>query len=293
MNLTLPANPSSCRTLPDAEFSRLKKTYPALWQDPRKTCPLCKKTGSFRAQLSGEIVTYDCSCVEQWKLHLWLLSAGIGHHYQKIAWHNLTRASEKALAGARDYLKTQGYDNGMGLTLWSPNRGTGKTSLGTLVMKYVMSQGIDCYSIQFSQMLDAFTAGWRSEEERAWYSRRIRNAGVLFVDEIGKEYQGAKTVVDGAQEITGSRSRFAETMVGSLLRERVAHDAPTIIGTNYTPAQIETGYGSDLVELLTESNIAVECSGPNYRPTFLAEKIEQTTQGLVQPFTIGLEQLSS
>lgn len=280
MTLALPPNPEHCQTLTDAEFSRLKRTHPNLWRDPNKTCLLCRKTGSFQARLGGEIVTYDCNCIEQWKLHLWLLNAGIGHRYQKIAWRDLTEASSEAKGEIEQYLNiAQGYTNGVGLTLWSPERGTGKTSLGTLVLKWAMSQGLyGCYSIQFTRMLDAFTAGWRSKEDRDWFTARILNAGVLFIDEIGKEHKG--------------RSEVAETMVESLLRERVASDAPTILATNYTSEQIKTGYGSDVVGLLSESNISIECPGSNYRMAHAQQTVVYANQGLVQPFTIGFKVLA-
>ena len=272
-------NPIGCRSLTDPEASRLQSQDAHLWLTPKTTCLTCTKeshggVATFRTREYGEIVTYDCSCMEQWKLHRWLLNAGVDKRYQRFSWDDATHVNGDAQSAVMRYVVNapSQISRGDGLTLWSEGRGTGKTLLASLLLKGLMADGHDGYFTQFNEMLENYTAGWRNQDERAWFTRRVRNAGVLVVDDMGRENKG--------------RANITESMFDTVIRARVAACKPTIITTNYTPDQLFQGYGSNVMSLLNEVNSYVEVSGIDYRPVVREQRVQDGLDGIVYPIVV-------
>lgn len=281
MNRQLAALPPGVRSLTNPETVRLRQQYPNLWADPAKSCITCtfETTGTktFYARPTPRAAPdlYDCNCLDQWKLHRWMLSAGIGTRYQRLSWEDAAGTHSAAQEAVLEYTSNISalMSKGNGLTLWSPNRGTGKTLLAALAFKHVLAQGADGYFTQFNEMLDSFTAGWRNEEERSWFIRRVRNAGFLVNDDMGREHQG--------------RSAVAEAMFDTVIRARVASAAPSFVTTNYTPAEMHQGYGSNVLSLLSEVNVEIEVPGVDFRPTMAAQDAQDARDGVVRPLVVG------
>ena len=275
MPLQLPPLPKGYRTLTDPEVDRLRKQTPDLWANPHKTCITCNKQPTFQARYQGQVVEMTCDCVNQWKLNRWLLNAGVDTQYQRLCWEDAAGIKGEVQAAVLAYVDraTQNMSQGHGLTLWSPNTGTGKTMLASLILKTLLAAGVDGYFTQFNEMLDFFTATWRDADERAWFTRKVRNAGVLVVDDIGRENKG--------------RDSVSEAMFDTVIRARVAASRPTIITTNYTPDQLRSGYGENVLSLLSEVNIGVEVSGMNYRPTKYTQTAADGAAGVVRPLVVG------
>jgi len=272
----LPPPPPGLRSLTDPEADRLRQQYPDLWANPNKTCLTCNKVGSFKARILGEVVDVACDCVTQWKMHRWMLNAGIGLHYQRLSWDDATGVATDVQMVVMDYVANSHANlaSGNGLTLWSPDMGTGKTLLATLLVKELLARGHDAFYVQFNEMLDFFTATWRDADERAWFTRKVRNAGVLGVDDMGRENKG--------------RSEMAEAMFDTVIRARGAADRPTIITTNYDPAQMKSGYGANIHSLLSESNVNIEVSGRDFRPDVRAKVLRDEKDGiLTYPILVG------
>jgi DNA replication protein DnaC len=275
-NRQLPPNPPGCRSLTDPEVSRLRSQHSKLWANPNKTCETCTKeekggVATFRIWEGTEAVTCDCACVEQWKLHRWLLNSGVDKRYQRFSWDDTVQVNGAAQAAVLEYAQdaVAMISQGEGLTLWSKDRGTGKTLLGTLLLKGLLAKGYDGHFTQFNEMLDQFTAGWRSEEERSWFIRRVRNVEVLVVDDMGRESKG--------------RENITEAMFDTVIRARVAACKPTFITTNYTPDEMRQGYGNNVLSLLTEVNDFIEVPGSDYRPIIKAQRIRDRADGIVHP----------
>jgi DNA replication protein DnaC len=270
---TLPPLPAACRTLTDADSSRLRRYGIVAWHDPEKTCLTCSKSedGTFKAR-DG---LYACDCKGQWKMHRWMLNAGIGTRYQRLSWVDATGASPNALQAVMAYVDKADsrIASGMGLTLGSPNTGTGKTMLSALLAKGLLAVGHDVYFTQFNDMLDAFSAGWRDEEERRWFVRRVRNAGVLVVDDIGREHKG--------------RAEVAEAMFDTVIRHRISSSLPTIITTNYTQADMLAGLGGNVMSLLSEVNPYVDSPGVDFRSQAQARTLDEAQAGIVRPITVS------
>lgn len=276
----LPALPAHCRTLSTVDAARLNASGQGVWTDPSKRCLTCHKALVFRwyaprSREESSAVEYECECVDQWMLHRWLLNAGIGTGYQRLSWDDAVAVpahiQERAMAYVVDH--EVHVDAGLGLVLWSPDRGTGKTLMATLVAKELMARGEDLYFCQFNDMIDHFTAGWRDEEERRWFNRRVRNAGVLVVDDLGREHKG--------------RSEVTESMLDQVVRHRVAMARPTIITTNYTEKQVREGYGPNVMSLLTECSQWVEVPGTDYRQRHGERILAEKQLGLTRPLVVA------
>jgi DNA replication protein DnaC len=255
---SLVKNPATCLPIGDEDFTRLKAQHgSSLWTTPLRGCPTCGDDRWFRARKSSKIVEYDCDCEQQWILYLWLLNAGIGLSYQRIGLYDITAVKDSVLRQIYEYLDPTSLSYnlrlGQGMMLWSAQRGTGKTMLSIMALKKVLELGYDGYFTTFSDMLDMYQSTWRDADQRKWFDRKVRNVSFLVIDDIGKEGQ------------TRSRS-VTESMIDAVIRARNAAALPTIITTNFSPAEVDQGYS--VASLLSASVTPIEVAGEDYRITF-------------------------
>lgn len=264
----LPPNPKDCRLLRDPEMERLRSSGLTHWRDPDQ-CLTCGGAKQFKGR-DGEMV--ECDCLAQWRLYHWLLNAGVNTEYQRLSWDDMTSVNRAAQEAVLGYVEALEYNvrTGRGLILWSGDTGTGKTLLASVLLKTVMVKGYDGYFTQFNEMIDTFTAGWRDETERAWFIKRIRNAPILVVDDIGKESKG--------------RSNSVDAMFDMVMRHRVASGLPTIITTNLTPDNLKSGYGRFINSLLSEQCEYIEVPGSDYRDRKAQQNAEDARKQIVRPF---------
>jgi DNA replication protein DnaC len=251
----IPPNPLAIRTLRDDELARLRESRPDLPTTPRN-CVTCAGRGTFRwKDAQGEPTDWTCNCVEQFVLHRYLLHAGIDLRYQRLGWADVKRPAPGSVDLVWDYVENSDFylTGGAGLTLFG-DIGTGKTLLGTLLLKSLLAQGHDCYSTTFYNMINAHTRGWRDKDQEAWFVRRITNAKVLLIDDIGREVKN-----DAAS------LRVIESMFDHVIRSRVAACRPTIVTTNLTDGEFLTLYKSNVLSLLAGSNIRHHFKGESYR----------------------------
>jgi DNA replication protein DnaC len=162
--------------------------------------------------------------------------------------------------------------SGIGLTL-TGSSGTGKTMLSSLLLKNLVGAGHKGFFTTFHTLLDYFTAGWTSTDEKRWFDGRVRNAGVLVIDDMGREHKG--------------RIDIAISTLDHVLRARVSSGRPTILTSNLTLPKLGELYSANALSLLSESSITIEFIGPDYRPTHQQTKIDEARQGLTRPIVIG------
>lgn len=251
----------------------------------RGYCPTCLDKGTFRwyvpdaeggTRNPDSIGTYECPCADQYLLWRRFLHAGITETYQKLAWDDYYALSDQVAEPLLDYLENaDGFiQAGLALTIWGTSKGTGKTLAATLVAKNLVVRGYDVYVQKFSDMLDAFAAGWKDREDKVWFNERIRNAAILVIDDLGREqYKGVETL--------GSHT------LESVLRHRVTRDMPTLITTNFTPEQMTGGYGGHTVSLLSEKAIPVEVIGHDHRTEVNLRSVNEKRNGLTRPVVVG------
>lgn len=266
----LPVHIDPLRT-PDTE--RLEEKYRTL--STPEHCITCKGRKSFRWKNPEEDGTYcdwECNCRDQYVLHRALLNAGIGLAYQWLSWSDASVRTE-VQEFFQDYLlKIDDYvSRGLGLILHG-TPGTGKTMYAALLLKFLLKCGHSCYFTTFQDLLEIFTAGWGSEEKKQWYQQRVRQVGVLVVDDIGKENTGRSTMV--------------EALVHDLFNARVANALPTIITTNMDLDHLGTRYTEQIVSLLSESCEDYRFSGEDFRPEFHKRRKAEADLGLTRPIVL-------
>lgn len=275
--LELPPLQKGIRTLTDEEAEKLKAEYPEseLPSSPKTGCVTCKGVGTFMwLDSRGQPAEYKCNCVDQWIMHRYFLYCGIGIHYQRLAWVDI-RGDHPAIEFIVDYVDNseRHMDRGKGMVLYGPN-GTGKTLFSVLLLKMLLGKGHDGYLTTFQDMLDAFRNGFRDTAARNWFHRRVKNAGFLVMDDVGKEQDKA----DG----------YNTDILTNIVRHRVAHARPTIITTNFMPERIHLGYGNSLVSLLAEGALSMEFTGEDFRKTKLEDRnTMEESLNLTRPITVA------
>lgn len=274
IDLSLPA---SVRVLSTPESEQLAREYPDL--PTPENCITCKGKKSFQwwddpASAERQVVTYDCPCRDQWILHRFLLNSGIPRSYQVLGWSDLTWIEDGALVKVAEYLDRRDdyVDAGFGMILFR-NKGTGKTLLMALLLKDLLAHGHDCYFTTFNALLDVFTGGWHDTETKARFHKRIKNAGVLGLDDPGKEIK--------------SRVALPGAVLDELIRHRVSDLRPTFITTNDTLGQFGVRYGEYVMSLLQERATTYEFTGTDSRPLANNRLKDEVRMGLTRPLVLG------
>lgn len=277
--LDLPTRPDGIRPLTDEQAARLRKFHPRL---PRSLdeCITCGGAKVFRwKDEAGNPADYRCNCRDQWIMHRYFLHSGLGKMYQRLSWTDAVAVDKRTMSEVFDYLDHADafMRSGRGLILRSPQRGNGKTLVAALLFKAMLAKGHDGYFTQFNELLDAASAGWRDEEERAWFIRRVRNAGVLVIDDVGRE--NAETSARGLGMV--------EATFDKVIRARHDDALPTIITTNKTEEEWEKKYQSNILSLLSGTCRTVQVTGGDYRPVFNAQQDQEDRLGLIRPVVVG------
>jgi len=258
--------PLDKRFLSNEDAQRLYEKYPDLRPDPDEYCPTCGKRGVYKWQ--G--VEHVCDCAQQLQFYKHYLNAGIGVLYQRLSWDDFE--GDKALRGLvmDTYLKNHErmVSGGVSLIL-TGEFGVGKTFAMNLLLKDLLHLGYTCYATTFAGMIEMFTAGWSSKEDKAFFQRRVTMSQVLLLDDLGREYK--------------SNNKLSETTFDFLLRTRVQNGRPTFITTNMTTAQLREGYGSAVISLLSENAILQEVSGSDFRKKAQHRTMAEITSGSVRP----------
>lgn len=270
----LPDAPEGIRLVSNEDMARIEEDQriPTI-----ERCLTCSGKGSFLWWGEGreEVVEWECNCRAQWRLHMAFLAANIGITYQRLEWLDY-QGERQAVAQVYDYLAQWEWNerNGVGLVLYG-NIGSGKTLLATLTLKTLLAKGLDCYHTTFANLITTFTAGWNSADKRDWFHRRIKNASVLVIDDIGRE---TKTSIN-----------LPESIFDDVLRHRLASARPTVVTTNCTLDQLHTGYGGNVMSLLTERSSSFEFKGADFRLDGGANQRLKKEQalGIIRPVTVG------
>jgi len=254
--------PFNIRTtfLSDEEADRLYERRPELKEG---VCPTCRGTKTYRWK--GE--QHDCDCGMQVQLAKHYSASGIGMNYQTLGWSDYAQNPPEELA---TYLRRHEdfISRGVGL-LFTGTAGTGKTLLATLILKELINLGYDCFSTTFARTIESFTATWGDAEEKSWFARKFMYSDVLLLDDLGKEWRNS--------------SRLPQSTFDMILRSRVQDGRPTLVTTNCTLQELETGYGAAVLSLLSECSIVLSFSGEDFRPQASRRTIDEISLGETRP----------
>ena len=270
-------NPKGIRILTSVESDRLKKDYPGLPPSPFKGCVTCGDTKSFRYwnDDNTEVVSYQCDCAQQWILSRYLLYNGIGMNFQRLGWRQVQYQGPEVIA-VHKYIGNldRNLRLGTGLYLYG-DPGTGKTLLGTLILRQALSKGVSGHFTTFREMQIAYEGGWKDEDKSDWFRAKIRHAGILVIDDPGKEMSGGRSV------------EFSKTLLDDVIRHRTSASLPTIITSNDTPAEFRLRYGGNVASLLDERMIRIATTGGDFRPNMEPYNELEEELGITRPITLS------
>lgn len=272
----LPALPEHIRLLRTDESAALDLRYPQS-KTSIVNCLTCKGTKTFRWYAPGtsDIVDYECPCTDQYVLSRWLWNSGIQPTYQRLGWRDFERLPDSAAIAVSNYLDIleRAADSGLGLTITGP-KGNGKTMLAYLILKEAVAKGLEVYATSFTQMIDTYAEGWRDKALGQWFNRRLRDAPLLFIDDLGRERnKGAGSVGDN--------------MLETVLRHRVGCSMPTIITSNIDAAALGEAYGGHTESLLSEVNIPLLVQGADIRRSMLDRRQQEIRDRLTRPVVLA------
>jgi len=224
--------------LKDDETDYLELKNPQFEKIVKMGCPTC--------------VDRSCGeCKNQLQLYKHYLNAGIGLSYQRLDWSDF-EGDPKALELAQLYLSRhkEMSKGGMGL-LMHGTWGTGKTLITALMAKELVKLGYSVYFATFTQMVDEFTRGWGSNEDKARFESKVVKSDIFFLDDVGKEFR--------------TKNNLSEATFDHVLRQRALDNRPTFMTTNMSIEELNTGYGSAIFSLLKERVIIHNMVGTDYR----------------------------
>lgn len=302
MRIQLPINPIAIRSLRDPELQVLQSfanDFPSTQfhhEDGRfifDHCVTCKGKGFFLwlHPDTREPAEWDCDCRGQYQLTMYFRNAGIGLNYQRLHWDDIDGVEMPAQHLALDYIThAEGFvDRGLGVLFYG-YQGTGKTLLASLMLKRLLAHGFDGYFTTFQRLIGSFASGWRDTAQRDWFIKRINNARILVVDDVGKEFKGERREGDA---MVRRPVEMVQSMFDEVIRSRVENCRPTLMTTNKSLSELERLYDSSAddavrtnpMSLFRESMIFHEFSGENYRTTdgSAAKRANEVRLGLNRP----------
>lgn len=250
--------------LSESDASRLYSQL-ELPPSPKAYCPTCFKEGSY----VYEGVTYQCDCELQYQLFKHYMNAGIGKTYQRLDWGDF-EGDPQALQMAELFWDRRELfvQRGLGL-IFLGEFGTGKTMLQTLLAKDLVKTGYSVFCVKFSSMIDMFTSGWRSQEDREFFQRKVKGSQVLVIDDLGKEFKAS--------------NNLSGTTLDDVLRTRVQEGRTTLITSNLNTEEMDNGYGPAIFSLLKEVSMIYEFRGEDYRTTANRKAVDEALKGEIRP----------
>jgi DNA replication protein DnaC len=255
------------RPISNEDLEKLYENSPQLNVGYEKFCPTCLKKGTYKWK--DQVVT--CDCQQQLQLHKQYLVAGIGNTYQRLTWDDF-HGDEMAKEYCQRYLKNheQYVSRGVGVMFTGPF-GAGKTMASTLLLKDLMHLGYSVYSTTFTGMIDMFTAGWNSVDDKRYFEKKMKASQILLLDDVGKEFR--------------TKNNLSESTFDNVLRYRVQHSKPTFITTNMTHNDMAGGYGSAIFSLLFEAALDHEFIGGDFRKTVTNRTLDEIDKGETRPIS--------
>jgi hypothetical protein len=283
----LPPIPAAMRMtgVTDADLELLRAKFPSFPHSPLdspSSCVTCGGRGYFKWLVytpehdEGQVVEYRCPCPDQWIMYACFSHANIGVRYQRLSWRDAINVDIDARGAIYDYLQhgEAQVKAGVGFILNSATGGTGKTLLATLLLKGLIGQGFDGMFCTFAEMVDTYAGGWHSQETKKVFHRRILNAAVLVLDDVGREWKGKNL-------------GLTEATFDTVLRHRVHNCLPTIITTNLSVEDLDRGYGGSVFSLLAETCLEIPMTGESFRGQANARLRHETSLGLTRPIVVS------
>lgn len=193
---------------------------------------------------------------EQDKWYNELEKRGIYRRYWNCSFEELEQRGipvqvQSQYAQVKQYVANmqENWDAGIGMILKGPV-GTMKTSMAVAVLIEYLKAGHSGLFVPMVSMLDnIFTMKARNKDEWLAYEERIRNTGLLVLDDLGAEYH----------------QEWVLSKVDAIISERYNRMKPIIITTNLTNAEIKGKYAERVYDRLKNVSKVINFSGDSLR----------------------------
>lgn len=138
--------------------------------------------------------------------------------------------------------------NGIGLILCGPV-GVMKTSLAVAVLQEALRQDLGGLFVTMASMLDNIFSF--KGEDRLEYEYKLRNAGILVLDDLGAEHHEG----------------WVKTKIDAIVSERYNRMKPIIVTTNLLPDELKNTYAERVIDRLRSTAKMIAFRGASLRET--------------------------
>ena len=198
--------------------------------------------------------THSSNDTEKWQLEL--EKRGIFRRYWQCSLEELERKGippqvQSQYAQVKKYVcdMQKNWSDGIGMILKGPV-GTMKTSMAVAVLIEHLKAGHSGLFVPMVSMLDnIFTMKARNKEEWLAYEDRIRNTGLLVLDDLGAEYH----------------QEWVLSKVDAIISERYNRMKPIIITSNLTSKGLKGKYAERVYDRLKNTSKVINFSGDSLR----------------------------
>ena len=185
-----------------------------------------------------------------------LESSGIERRYRNCTFANIeARGVPPQVAGEHQRVRQYAdqiaghVDAGTGLALLGPV-GTLKTSLAVAALQEGLKAGVSGMFLTMPSLLDTlFTLKDTNREEWARFEDRLRNVGILLLDDLGAEHSEG----------------WVHTKIDAIVSERYNRMKPIIITSNLTSERLAKTYAARIFDRIRQTSEVVRFSGESLR----------------------------
>lgn len=145
----------------------------------------------------------------------------------------------------------------MGLFMYGSN-GSGKSTLGCLLLKELLKNAIPCMRVTAVRLQKDFYDGWR-------VPKYALLKGVLFVDELGKEYK--------------TKNEHSEMVIEYILKYRTERRLPSVLASNADADYLYKRYGETVNSILKGKFIPIAFPEVDLRQRLALEESKRIIGG--------------
>ena len=217
-------------------------------------CPVCKGA---REILNNQGGVDGCDCVRRAHIYANLITNGVPRTFIDWKWNNCDKADPITLQQCKEYVLNfdNNFKNCQGMYIFG-TQGVGKTTLATLIAKYVAFKKNPYkrnrrYQVAFASYdkLIIWDKNTFNIDMQQKLNTFINKAELAVIDNVGGELITPATV----------------KLLDRIIRERRNNGYPTIITANFTLSEMQKHYGDAIKDFISQSFNQMPVIGENIR----------------------------